>query len=123
MIRLLLVGLGGFIGSIARYGVSKASIALIGSRFPLGTLLVNVSGSFLMGCILGFALFKNGLSDEMRLFLGVGLMGGFTTFSAFSAETVLLLGESRYTAASVNILANVLLSLSATLLGMWLVKP
>jgi CrcB protein len=123
MLKVLLVGLGGFLGSIARYGVTKVSVLLLGDTFPIGTLLVNVFGSFVMGCLLGLAMFKNGLSEEIRLFLGVGLLGGFTTFSAFSAETVLLLSDSRYAAVFFNVFANLLLSLIATLLGMWLVKP
>lgn len=123
MLKILLVGLGGFFGSIARYAVSRASFSLAGDKFPLGTLLVNVSGSLLMGCVLGFAFFRNGLSDNMRLFLGVGLIGGFTTFSAFSAETLLLFGESRYIAAAFSITANLILSIAAVSLGMWLVKP
>ena len=91
MKQLLLVGAGGFIGSIARYGVSKLNLYIHFLSIPIGTLTVNIAGSFIIGIITGIAAKGEFISGNMRLFLMVGICGGFTTFSSFSNENLILL--------------------------------
>jgi len=118
---LLLVGAGGFIGSVLRYLAAQFVQNKFLSAFPFGTLSVNVIGCFAIGCI--FALAEKGnLSAEWRLFLATGICGGFTTFSAFSIETISLMKERQMTGAFLYILASIALGLGATFLGIVLVK-
>ncbi|HEX6224533.1 MAG TPA: fluoride efflux transporter CrcB [Chryseolinea sp.] len=91
--KILIVGLGGFLGSVARYITAKAVDDKLGPVFPYGTLAVNLVGSFLLGVIYALAIRKAGLTENGRLFLGVGFCGGFTTFSAFALENFNLLQE------------------------------
>jgi CrcB protein len=113
MMQVLLVALGGAIGSVARYGAGVAMARVLGLAFPWGTLAVNVVGGLAMGLL--FA--RIGPEDEnMRLLLGVGLLGGFTTFSAFSLETVRLM-EHQPGLALTYALASVILSVGACGLG------
>lgn len=86
-----MIGLGGFIGSIARYFVSRLNLTFDVLSIPLGTLLVNILGSFILGFLTGIASKSVLLSVEWRMFLMVGLCGGFTTFSTFSGENLMLL--------------------------------
>jgi CrcB protein len=105
--NLLLIGAGGFIGSIARYLVSKLNLTVDFFSIPVGTLLVNVSGSLAIGLLAGLAERSLSLSTEWRLFLMVGLCGGFTTFSSFTSENLVLLHNGQilslllYTALSI----------------------
>ncbi|MDZ4844333.1 MAG: fluoride efflux transporter CrcB [Chitinophagales bacterium] len=118
---LLLVGAGGFIGSVLRYLAAQFVQNKFLSAFPFGTLSVNVIGCFAIGII--FALAEKGnLSAEWRLFLATGICGGFTTFSAFSIETISLMKEGQMTGAFLYILASIALGLGATFLGIVLVK-
>jgi fluoride exporter len=118
---LLAIGAGSFIGGVLRYLLtlfvqSRATIA-----FPFGTLAVNLIGCFLMGLL--FALLsKSALGAEWRLFLVTGILGGFTTFSAFSLESVHMLQTAQYGQAMLYILASVLLGLLATFAGIGLAK-
>ena len=91
MRQLLLVGVGGFIGSVARYGVSKLNLYIHFLSIPIGTLTVNIVGSFVIGIITGIATKSELISLNMRLFLMVGICGGFTTFSSFTNENLTLL--------------------------------
>lgn len=92
MIRnILLIGIGGFIGSVARYFVSLLNLSINFHSIPVGTLLVNVIGSFIIGFLTGIAEKSTILTAEWRLFLMVGLCGGFTTFSSFANENLVLL--------------------------------
>ena len=88
--NILLVGMGGFIGSIARYLVSHLNLSISFHSIPVGTLIVNISGSFLIGFLTGLAEKNFLISNEWRLFLMAGVCGGFTTFSAFANENHLL---------------------------------
>jgi CrcB protein len=92
MVQTLLVFLGGGIGAAARHGVNIGAARLFGVNFPFGTLTVNVVGSFVMGLLAAYFAFKAGAgwTQHTRLFLATGVLGGFTTFSAFSLDTVLL---------------------------------
>ena len=86
----VLVFLGGGLGSALRHGVGKASLVLLGPAFPYGTLAINVVGSFLMGLVAGWFTLRGQASQEWKLFLTTGIIGGFTTYSTFSLETALL---------------------------------
>jgi CrcB protein len=89
--HILLIGFGGFIGSVARYYVSKINLLIDFFSIPLGTLLVNVSGSFVLGFLTGIAVKSPVMTLELRLFFMVGICGGFTTFSTFTNENLALL--------------------------------
>jgi CrcB protein len=108
MLNLLLVMAGGAIGAGLRYSVSLAAARGLGSAFPWGTLIVNLAGGLAAGLLLGFLLARGGSSDPWRLFLGVGLLGGFTTFSAFSAETAYMLQRGELASAACYVLASVI---------------
>jgi CrcB protein len=116
MQTLLLIGTGGFIGSVLRYLVALLFQNKAFSAFPYGTLTVNVVGCFVIGVVFAFAE-KGNLSTDWRLFLATGICGGFTTFSAFSIETVALMKAGQVVPAALYIVASVGLGVAATLLG------
>jgi len=118
-LRLFLICLGGACGTAARYGVDVAAARWLGVDFPYGTLIVNVVGSLLIGVIQEVALSTPLVSETVRLVLAVGLMGGFTTYSAFSYGT-LRLAERSSAAAAVNVLLTTGLCLGACALGLLL---
>ena len=101
MLRLLIVCVGGALGSGARYLVSTWAARVLGADFPRGTLIVNATGSFLLGFI--FAVPGSQLSPELRLFLGAGIMGGYTTYSSFNTETIALLDQGSAGLAAANV--------------------
>lgn len=118
MTKLLLVGLGGFAGSALRYWLGgMVQAAAGGGTFPYGTLAVNVIGCFAIGCLSQLGETQGALSPGSRALLVVGLLGGFTTFSAFGNETLNLLRDSQRLAALANVGANVLMGLCAVWLG------
>ncbi|MCL4845270.1 MAG: fluoride efflux transporter CrcB [Acidobacteria bacterium] len=114
----LLVGAGGFLGANARFILARGIGTMIDTRFPLGTLVVNISGSFLMG-ILGAVLADRVLPDApgVRMALAIGFLGGFTTFSTFEFETHALLEEGSWLLATANVLVSVLVGLLAVRAG------
>lgn len=125
MQNIMLVFLGGGLGAVCRYFVTTQAGARFGSVFPWGTLAVNTLGSFLMGAIMGGMLFLTdrmsaGLAEPVRLLLAVGFLGGFTTFSSFSMETLTLLRGGSILYAVGNVSANVLLGLASAGCGMLL---
>ena len=113
---LLLVGTGSFIGGIFRYLITQFVQAKFLSTFPVGTLTVNIIGCFFIGLIFGLTG-KINLNQEWRLFIAIGLLGGFTTFSAFSNETFCLFRDGQFLSATAYILASVLLGLAAIYTG------
>lgn len=113
--KILVVALGGALGAALRYLLSDALSSLSGA-IPLGTLLVNVLGGFLMGLIIGMSPRWN-LSTEARLFLTTGLLGGLTTFSTFSNETVTLFSSGAFGSGLFNVALNLLGALCACWLG------
>lgn len=115
--QLLYIGIFGGLGCVARFLASDWTYQLVGRGLPYGTLLVNVVGSFLLGLLMTFGMRSTLLSPELRLGLTVGFMGGFTTFSTFSYETLRLLEEGSFWHAGANILLNVLLCLFSAMLG------
>jgi CrcB protein len=116
--RLLLVGAGGFLGSVLRYIVSGYVQQSSGSvQFPYGTLAVNVIGCFVIGALSALAENRGVFTTEARLFVFVGILGGFTTFSTFSNETMNFLREGDNLRAVVNVAAQLILGLGAVWLG------
>lgn len=114
---LVAVAVGGALGAVGRYALSTGVQRALGAGFPWGTLTVNVVGSFLMGLLVA-ALQRGSLPAEMQSLLAVGVLGSFTTFSAFSLETAQLLQDGAWTRASAYVLASVTVGLGALLLGM-----
>lgn len=111
---LLLVALGGALGSAARYLVTVAALRLAGPGFPAGTMAVNIAGSFLMG-VLAVSLARHG---QVAPFLMTGILGGFTTFSAFSLDAITLWMRGQTVVAAAYVLGSVVLSVAALLAGM-----
>jgi CrcB protein len=122
MITWLVVALGSALGGMARYGVGLLAVRLVGASFPWGTLLINVVGSFVIGLFGALTLADGPMpaSAELRVFVMVGICGGFTTFSSFSLQTVDLLQAGETGAAAFYIVASVALCLAGTFLGYWL---
>ncbi len=117
--NLLLVGLGGSIGSMARYA---ASLLIKSKSFPFATLSVNIIGSFIIGLVFAMSIKQEGISDNWKLFLTTGICGGFTTFSAFSLENMGLLQSGKIGMAVIYICLSVVLGIVATFLGYRLVN-
>lgn len=117
MKQLFIIGLGGFIGSIARFLVSRLNLSWHLISIPMGTLLVNISGSLVMGFLAGIAVKTEFLSTDLRLFLMVGVCGGFTTFSSFSNENMMLIQNGQFLTALIYISASIILGLSAVFFG------
>lgn len=123
MTDALLVVAGGGIGALSRYGVSLLAVNLFGSRFPWGTLIVNLAGCFLIG--VSFALAERGssiMNPAARLFFVTGFLGGLTTFSTYALETTNAARALNGLTAASNFLANNLLGLALVLLGMWVAR-
>jgi len=118
----LVVFVGGGLGAALRHGVNRASLAYFGPDFPYGTLFVNILGGFLLGVVAELFLMKGGGSQEFRLFLTTGVLGGFTTFSAFSLDAALMWQRSNYAALAFYIVASVVLSVAALFVGMAAVR-
>ena len=118
----LAVAAGGALGSMARFWVAGAMTAVTGPRFPWGTLLINVLGSFIIGAVAGFCLTpaRMGVHPDVRIFLMVGICGGFTTFSSFSLQTLELLQTGDLIPAFGYILGSVLLCLGFVWCGWFL---
>ena len=113
----LLVFIGGGLGAVARHGVGRAGLALLGPGFPWWTLAVNVTGSFLIGLLAGiFGATETG--NNLRLFLTTGFLGGFTTFSAFSLDALTLWERGAQMQAGLYVMGSLILSLLAAALGL-----
>ena len=120
MISYLLVAAGGALGSVGRYGLALSIARATGSGFPFGTILINIFGSFVIGWFAEFtaAYGRHPAGEPARALVMAGLCGGFTTFSAFSLQTIDLLRAGQTTRAMANVLVSVVLCLAATALGM-----
>ncbi|UNK41596.1 fluoride efflux transporter CrcB [Luteimonas sp. S4-F44] len=121
MTHYLLVFLGGGLGAAVRHGVNVVALRA-GTTFPYGTLCINVVGSLLMGVVVAWFAARSGLSPSLRLFLATGVLGGFTTFSAFSLEAALLYERGQTALAVAYVLASVVLSIGGLFAGMALVR-
>ena len=121
MYILLAVGTGSFIGGILRYSLSQFLLQRTAAGFPFATMAVNIIGCFLIGLALGVSE-KGQLTDSFKLFLATGLLGGFTTFSAFSHETMQLIRDGNWLLAGLYAGGSVVLGLMATVAGVWLAR-
>lgn len=117
MINILWVGIGGSLGAVSRYLISTYTSKIFISKIPIGTLTVNILGGILIGVIMDLNLKNNIISEELKLFLTTGVLGGLTTFSTFSYETVCLIQSGQFILALENILLNVILSLIGVMIG------
>ena len=122
MNHFLLVALGGAIGASARHGVNLAALRLVGPAFQWGTMAVNIVGSFAMGVFVALLARRVGASDELRLFVATGVLGGFTTFSAFSLDFAVLVERGALGQALAYAAASVGLAITALFLGLWLAR-
>jgi fluoride exporter len=114
----LIVFLGGGLGAALRHGVNLAAARFAGTGFPYGTLFINVAGSLAMGLLVEYFALKAGLPQRWRLFLTTGILGGFTTFSAFSLEAALLYERG----AAIYVVASVVLAIGALFAGLAIVR-
>ena len=117
MREIIIAGLGGFIGSALRYWTSILSYRFFGQEFPNGTLIVNISGCFLIGFLMTIFEQRFIVNPNLRIFLTIGILGGFTTFSSFSYETIALLREGSYLIGFENIIFSLIGCLVATSAG------
>src|SRR5262245_25873857 len=108
----LIVFLGGGIGAALRHGCTVGIARLVGTAFPYATMFENVAGSLVMGLLAGYFAFKSGASEQWRLFLTTGILGGYTTFSAFSLDTALLYERGEFGLAALYVLGSVALSIA-----------
>lgn len=118
----LYIALGSAIGGLARYWIGGLVQRVHGGPYPLGTLVINVTGSLLIGLLLRYSLDSGAVSPEIRGFLTIGICGGYTTFSTFSWETVALIEDGDWRRATLYIGASVLLSLLGTVAGIALAR-
>jgi CrcB protein len=122
MTTILYAALGGAIGASLRYGVNVTAPKLLGLDFPWATMIVNVVGSFVMGALIAAMAAGWNTSQEMRVFLATGILGGFTTFSAFSLDFASLWERKNHAAAIAYAGGSVVLSLVAVFAGLWLAR-
>ncbi|MBU1385880.1 MAG: fluoride efflux transporter CrcB [Alphaproteobacteria bacterium] len=124
MTRFLIVAAGGALGAMARYGVGLWAFRLFpAAAWPWGTLAANLLGGLLMGLLTGWLAFRGGVNSEsLRLFAAVGLLGGFTTFSAFSLETALMIERRQLAMAGGYVAASVVLSIVALFIGLMVAR-
>jgi CrcB protein len=115
------VGVGGGLGALARYYIA-AAVQPAGASFNWGIFVVNITGGLLMGMIVEASALKLNLSPELRSFLTVGILGGYTTFSTFSLDSALLLQKGEYALAAGYVIGSVVLSILALFAGLWIVR-
>ena len=122
MLKYLLIGTGGFIGSVLRYWTSVNAYRVFGEKFPYGTFTVNVIGCLLIGFIAEVSENRFPISPEIRTFLMIGFLGGYTTFSTFGYETFMLIQDKDYVTAFLNVLLSVVVCLASVWIGTLIAK-
>ena len=122
MKMVLMAAMGGAVGASARYLVGVGALRLIGTGFPWGTLIVNIVGSFIMGFMIETFALRYSVSNELRTFLATGVLGGFTTFSAFSLDFVVLMERKAQGLAALYLGASVGLSILALFAGLYIAR-
>lgn len=120
--NILIIGIGGFVGAVSRYGLALWIGQRWGRAFPLGTFVINVSGSFLIGLLMTLMAERFTMNPQWRLLLVVGFLGAYTTFSTFEYETGALLKDGEWTFAMLNIILSVVIGFAALKLGEALAK-
>ena len=120
--EILWIAIAGVAGTLSRYGMTGLTHRVLGDRFPYGTLLVNVIGSIVIGFVMHFGITTAALPKTARVAITIGFLGAFTTFSTFSYETVRILEDRLWGMATLNIAANVILSIFGCWLGITLAK-
>jgi CrcB protein len=118
----LIVFLGGGLGAALRHGINVTVARWLGMAFPYATLIINITGSVAMGLIAGYFAFKGGASQHWRLFLTTGILGGYTTFSAFSLDAALLYERGELWAALLYVVLSVVLSILGLFAGLYLIR-
>ncbi len=118
LLNYLAIAIGGAIGACLRFALSEWMLHLFGRAFPFGTLLVNILGSFVIGLLYGLLITEQIAPNPWRIFVGIGVLGAFTTFSTFSMDTVLLLQQGDWFKAVANVVLNVVLCLTLAWLGL-----
>jgi len=122
MNMILAVAAGGALGALARYGLGHMSLRLWGPEFPYGTLIANILGGFLMGVFVEVLALKLGEAHILRGFVAVGLLGGFTTFSSYSLEVVLMIERGQYLLAGLYAGGSALLAITALFCGLFIMR-
>jgi CrcB protein len=122
LVSYLLVFFGGGLGAMLRHLINLTCARCIGTGFPYGTFIVNITGSTVMGLIAGYLAFKGEASQPWRLFVMTGILGGYTTFSAFSLDTALLYERGEFGLAAAYVLGSVVLSIAGLFAGLALVR-
>ena len=122
MAGYILVFIGGGLGSTLRHTINMVSARLLGTAFPYHTFIINITGSIVMGLIAGYLALKGGASQPWRLFLMTGILGGYTTFSAFSLDTALLYERGELGLAALYVVGSVVLSILGLFAGLALVR-
>lgn len=117
MVNVLIIGIGGFLGAIVRYGVALWIGQRWGRNFPLGTFVINITGSFLIGLLMSLFTERFMVNPQWRLLLVVGFLGAYTTFSTFEYETGALLKDGEWLYASLNVILSVVVGFIALKLG------
>jgi CrcB protein len=118
---VIVIGTGSFIGGVLRFLLSQFVQSKFLSAFPYGTLTVNITGCLLIGLVFGL-VDRGNITQEWRMFLATGLLGGFTTFSAFSNETIAMLRDGQFIYAATYVAASVVMGLAATFIGITIIK-
>lgn len=118
----LIVFLGGGLGAMLRHGINLVCFRFLGGAFPWGTFIINITGSLAMGLIAGWFALKAEPSQHWRLFLTTGILGGYTTFSAFSLDAALLYERGEWAQAAFYVAGSVVLAIGGLFFGLWLVR-
>lgn len=118
----IVVFIGAGLGGLMRHVMNIWVTALAGSGFPYGILAINILGSTAMGLVAGWFAFRGGMLPDLRLFLATGVLGGFTTFSAFSLDTALLMERGETLLAAIYVVGSVVLSVLGLFLGLWAMR-
>jgi CrcB protein len=122
MIGYVVVFFGAGLGGMVRHFMNISVAKLAGTHFPMHTLVINITGSMVMGMVAAWFAFKGGATGHLRLFLATGVLGGYTTFSAFSLDAILLVERHDYLLAAYYIGGSVVLSLLGLMAGLWIVR-
>ena len=122
MYNILFIGIGGFLGAISRYLVSRSITLVLGNLIPFGTLIVNIIGSLALGYIFTLSVERLVISENFRLFISIGFLGAFTTFSTFSLETIHLIEGGSYISSIIYAVSHLIFCLAGTVLGIFLAR-